>query len=236
MRKTFAAAAVMAGLTAISLPASAATLLTSGVSGTPLTETLMNNPGVDGTSITFLSSTHNLAIDFNSPDVLHSSSTGGFAFVEGEGTKFGDGFSQLSIVPETVTFQAFKFNLMLPAPNGPDFTSKTVFTYDMRVDFAGGGFQLFNDIGADSSGQNRSLLLAGAGQAISEIDFLNLQGVTGNGDPISYNFDSLRQMSFNYTGGAVPEPATWALFILGFGFVGAMLRSARSKQSAALAA
>ena len=232
MRNTFAAATALAGLVLATAPASAATLLTSGVSGTPLTEVIKNNPGVDSTSVTFLSSTHNLAIDFNSPDMLHTSSTGGFAFVEGSGTKFGDGFSQLSIVPETVTFQAFKFNLQLPAPNGPAFTNKTVFTYDMRVDFAGGGFQLFNDISADSSGQNRTLLTAGLGQAISEIDFSDLQGVTGNNDPVNYNFDSLRQMSFNYTGGAVPEPATWAMFILGFGVMGMMLRTARTRQAA----
>jgi hypothetical protein len=34
----------------------------------------------------------------------------------------------------------------------------------------------------------------------------------------------------------VPEPATWAMFILGFGFVGTMLRMARKQQGASLAA
>lgn len=37
------------------------------------------------------------------------------------------------------------------------------------------------------------------------------------------------------TTGAVPEPATWAMMVLGFGFVGAAVRRRRSDQRAALA-
>ncbi|WP_309645539.1 PEPxxWA-CTERM sorting domain-containing protein [Phenylobacterium sp.] len=36
-------------------------------------------------------------------------------------------------------------------------------------------------------------------------------------------------------GSAVPEPATWAMMIIGFGGVGSMLRSSRRKQAAAFA-
>jgi hypothetical protein len=41
-----------------------------------------------------------------------------------------------------------------------------------------------------------------------------------------YNFDSLRQTSFDAVS-AVPEPSTWALFILGFGAIGFMMRGRR---------
>ena len=54
---------------------------------------------------------------------------------------------------------------------------------------------------------------------------------TKNNDPTltnDFNFDSLRQVSFDAIG-AVPEPSTWALFILGFGGIGVMLRSARKR-------
>jgi hypothetical protein len=235
MRNSLAAATAIAALVAITAPASAAINLDTSTSGTPLTETLQVNPGVDGNLVTFLSTPSNLAIDFTSPDMLHSSSTGGFAFIEGTGVKFGDGFSALTIMPETITFTSFKFNLMLPAPNGPDFTSKTDFTFDLEVDYNGGSSKLFTGVSGDQNGENRMLIFGDANEAINKIIFSNLKGVTGSGDPVSYNFDSLRQMSFNYTGGAVPEPSTWAMFILGFGFIGTMLRSARARQPASAA-
>ena len=46
---------------------------------------------------------------------------------------------------------------------------------------------------------------------------------------MGYDFDAIRQASFDFVSG-VPEPATWAEFILGFGLVGVMLR--RRRQSA----
>jgi hypothetical protein len=52
---------------------------------------------------------------------------------------------------------------------------------------------------------------------------------TKNNDPTltnGYNFDSLRQVSFDAVSG-VPEPSTWALFILGFGAIGLMMRGRR---------
>lgn len=46
----------------------------------------------------------------------------------------------------------------------------------------------------------------------------------------TYNYD--RSISFTLSGvtGAVPEPATWAMMILGFGLVGAALRQRRGGQ------
>ena len=189
MRKTLAVAAAVIGLAAFAAPASAAINLDTKTSGTPLTEVIKNNPGLDGTSVTFLSSSHNLAIDFTSPDMLHTSSTGGFAFVEGSGVNFGDGFSTLTIKPETITFTSFKFNLMLPAANGPSFTNKTDFTFDLTVDFNGGSSTLFSDVSAGANGVNRMLIFGTAGEAINDIIFSNLQGVTGKNDPVSYNFE-----------------------------------------------
>ena len=46
-----------------------------------------------------------------------------------------------------------------------------------------------------------------------------------------FNFDSMRQVSFDAVG-IVPEPSTWAMFILGFGFIGTMLRAARARRTA----
>jgi len=60
---------------------------------------------------------------------------------------------------------------------------------------------------------------------------------TSAGDYIT-GFDlSSTQNSFEVSniGAAIPEPATWAMMIIGFGGVGAMLRGARRKQALALA-
>ena len=39
----------------------------------------------------------------------------------------------------------------------------------------------------------------------------------------------ISDVSYNFASSAVPEPATWALFIVGFGAMGGMLRAARRK-------
>jgi len=48
-------------------------------------------------------------------------------------------------------------------------------------------------------------------------------------------FDNSGSLSISVTGG-VPEPATWAMILLGVGLVGAGMRMARPKTSAALGA
>ena len=227
MRRTLAFATAISIL-AFAAPASAATLLTT--SGTPLTERITGSSSPDGTSLHFESSPSNYVVDYSSTDILHASSEGGFAFVEGATTTTG--FGDLTITPESITFSTFKFNLHLPASDGPDIPNgyQTDFTFDTTVFFSGGGSQMFTtDVGA-GNGENRYLLTAGANEAISQIVFSDLVGVsTRNNDPTltnDFNFDSLRQVSFN---AIVPEPATWAMFILGFGVVGTMLRAARKR-------
>jgi hypothetical protein len=229
MRKIFGTAtAVLFGALAFTAPASAATMVSAN--GTPLTETIKTNSGADGNLVIFYSDPSHYAVDYSSTSVLSPSSSGGFAFVQGVG---GTGFTNLTLTPETIAFSAIKFNLQLPASTGGfdvPHGYQTDFTFDTTVYFSGGGSQIFsNDVGA-GNGENR-FIITGDGQAISEVVFSHLVGVsTQNNDPAltnAFNFDSLRQVSFDAVSG-VPEPATWALFILGFGGIGLMLRSRRS--------
>jgi len=229
MNKMFGAT-ITALLIAAAIPASAATMVSAN--GTPLSETIKTNVGGNGTSIDFFSDPSNLKVVYSSTSTLSPSSTGGFAFVQGVS---GAGFTNLTLTPDNFTFSDIKFNMQLPAstggfeaPNG----YKTDFTFDTTVYFTGGGSQLFtNDVGA-GSGENRFIITGSIGEAISKIVFSNLVGVsTKNNSPTftnDFNFDSLRQVSFDAVS-AVPEPGTWALFILGFGAIGMMLRSGRGR-------
>jgi len=228
MQKMMFGAAIAALLIAAAIPASAATMV--GANGTPLSETIKSNAGGNGTSIDFFSDPSNLKVVYSSTSILSPSSQGGFAFVQGVA---GAGFTNLTLTPDNFTFSDIKFNLQLPASSG-GFEApngyKTDFTFDTTVYFSGGGMQTFsNDVGA-GNGQNRFLITGDVGQAINKVVFSNLVGVsTKDNDPTltnNYNFDSLRQVSFDAVSG-VPEPSTWALFILGFGAIGLMMRSRR---------
>lgn len=234
MRKAMIAAVVLVGLAGSAAPALAATML--GTNGTPLDEVIKNSHGaaLDGNLITLASDPSGYLIDYLSSSTLHyNGNSGGFAQITGPGAGGGTGFVDLTITPQAVTFSEFKFNLQLPASVGsfePPNGYKTDFTFGTTVFFAAGGSQFFNvDVGA-GNGENRFLIAAGLGEEISKIVFSNLVGVsTKNNDPTltnSYNFDSIRQVSFNALS-PVPEPATWMMFILGFGTIGFMLRRRR---------
>jgi len=227
MQKMMFGAAIAAFLVAAAIPASAVTMVST--SGTPLGETIKTNVGGNGTSIDFFSDPSHLKVVYSSTSTLSPSSSGGFAFVQGVS---GAGFTNLTLTPDNFTFSDIKFNMQLPASSGgPSIPNgyKTAFTFDTTVYFTGAGSPVtFNNAGG--TGENRFLVTGGVGEAISKIVFSNLVGVsTKNNNPTltnPYNFDSLRQVSFVAISG-VPEPSTWALFILGFGAIGMMLRSGR---------
>ena len=228
MQKMMFGAAIAAFLVAAAVPASAVTMVST--SGTPLSETIKTNVGGNGNSIDFFSDPSNLKVVYSSTSTLSPSSSGGFAFVQGVS---GAGFTNLTLTPDSFTFSDLKFNMQLPAASGgPTIPNgyKTTFTFDTTVYFTGAGSPVtFSNAGG--TGENRFLITGGVGEAISKIVFSNLVGVsTKNNNPTltnAYNFDSLRQVSFDAFASGVPEPSTWALFILGFGAIGMMLRSGR---------
>ena len=81
--------------------------------------------------------------------------------------------------------------------------------------------------------------------AATSIEMLNSFDITGiRGDNLtgiqSRAFGALRAIdgspgTFNYSAGAVPEPASWAMLIAGFGLIGAAARRRRGRLDAALA-
>jgi hypothetical protein len=69
------------------------------------------------------------------------------------------------------------------------------------------------------------------GGSLSHFSFTSAAGVTSLvfSMPDSPNYNAIDNFQF----GAVPEPVTWALFIIGFGAIGGVLRTSRRFTSAA---
>ena len=63
----------------------------------------------------------------------------------------------------------------------------------------------------------------------SPVDYVTFNGLGGSG---GFQLDNI---VLNDAVAAAPEPATWALMLLGFGFVGGALRSAKSRNKVAVA-
>lgn len=230
MRNRIAAAVTIAALAAMAAPASAATLV--GATGTPLTDVVKTDTVINSNDIQFTSTPHHLVLDYTSTSTVSPSSSNGFAFVQGAViSNVNQGFADLTITPQSFTFSDFKFNIQLPSqalPTGATKLNKADFNFDTTVFFAGGGSQGFtSDVGA-GNGVNRFLITAGLNEEINKIVFSNLVDLSGNNDGLKFTFDSLRQVSFDAVG-IVPEPSTWAMFILGFGLIGGMLRAARKR-------
>ena len=79
---------------------------------------------------------------------------------------------------------------------------------------------------------------SGGGTATAHVDFQHIVSggqqeliITGNGGPAATYGGTV---SFILAGNAVPEPATWALMIVGFGGAGAVLRRRRQTANAAI--
>jgi len=240
MRKISVTAAAFVAVAAFCAPASAATFIPTN-NGSPLDEMIKNNHSNTintGTNLTMDTSPSGFQILYHSTDSLfYNGSSGGYAQVLGN----SGGFSDLTISPiSNISFTEFRFNLDIPSPaDSVPNSDKTFFTFNAKLFFTGGGFQDFLGIDAgNGNGSNRFDIKADPGQLINEILITNLVGKSyTNGHPpvldksLDYDFSAIRQASFNFVSG-VPEPATWAEFILGFGLAGVMLRRRRSQAAA----
>lgn len=104
------------------------------------------------------------------------------------------------------------YNLLLRFADGATISGQYTFG------LPGGGFVA----GPNSTATvgNTTYVLNGFGWDRSRADNVSRFQAVSGGDP----FDYTGQFSFTATTAAVPEPATWALFILGFGAIGATLR------------
>ena len=227
MRKIFATAAAIVGLVAFAAPASAATVYDFNLDG--LTGSPLGPPPYGTVTVSGSGSLLDFVVQLG-PDFYFNKSTAFQAFDMRLGGTVG------TITVTDVNNLTTASLLAGFTPEGPGTYSapsivtpgdSTHFNYALTCSSTvcgGGGSGLINELSFNVSGS--SLVV----DAITDTN--NHPGL-----PIYFaadianraNLDNVLTGNIGATLGSVPEPGTWALFILGFGFVGAMMRVARRR-------
>jgi hypothetical protein len=120
-------------------------------------------------------------------------------------------FLLFSLVNPTLTFTGAEFNLNAAAAG-----TTSIFAYDQLGNGFGGVFAL------SQAGSNFFNVAAANGQHIQSIVVMSNAAL-----------DDISQIRLGGVAALLPEPATWAMMILGFGGVGGLLRVRRRTQALA---
>lgn len=209
------AALAVTALTAV--PASAATLFY--IPGQNYAEKVHNAGQADDDVVTLLTQPSGYSVQYSADDTIHLNGNG---FAQQDGP-----FSYLTIDPLGVNFS--KIGLTVYA----DKNAKSNITFDVLVNFVGGGSQILNAI-LPSNGKID--VWADNAEVLDSIKIYNLMGMPKRGPLTSFDFEGVKHTSFDVAGGGgvIPEPGTWAMMILGFGVVGTTLRAARRRNALAI--
>lgn len=201
----------LAGAASLAIASPAAAQTVTDTNGTPLTQQIY---GIDGTGTTvFGSSPSNNGVPtvtFRADTQVHIGS--GFAQINDASPEVAD-FFRLIIDP-LVNFTDFKFATMLTDQGG----SIEVFALLTGTGDAT-DITTFTSVGTYNAGRNNlnKLLSGGTFDAFAIV----------SDSPIA--FFEIKQLSFNATPGAVPEPGTWAMMLLGFAGIGGAVRRSRRR-------
>jgi PEP-CTERM motif len=208
---------------AMTVPASAATLIVNN--DAPHSQVVHNNFAGSGNILNLLSTPGGYAVIASSTNTLNAGNGNGFASITGTGQGRGNGFSNIKIDP-IVGFSHFQFNI---ADFGGSQSTRGD-NFDIQVNFAGGGSQLFSDVLMNANGKYN--ILAGQGEVLDSILLSGL--VTRSGSPV--NFRLIRQISFKeiliQQPSPVPQPATWIMMLSGFAAIGLSMRQRKTKNRA----
>ena len=205
MRKTFTLA-TLATAAAVAVPANAAIIIYDSPGAVQPGENVLFD--VDQPFSTTVSATTNQTdtmVNFTSDENLDVTGSQGQARIEGV-----DGsLDNLTVTLENamLSFTEFEFNLFNALDN----------TTEVTITLSDGTVQTFQ---LNPNGQNYFGIEATDGDSLTSVSFAT------NGVGV----DDVRQVRIGGIGemtAAVPEPATWALLLLGFGFVGGMMRKTK---------
>lgn len=192
-------AAASACALAAASPASAAIIITASPGAVQPAENVLADTSLTASTVMGTTNQTNSMVSIQSNEILTSTASNGQSRFAAT-----DGALDLGSIFLTAggTFTSAEFNLF----NAQGSTSSVAITVNgVTQNFALG------------NGQNFFGIQATGGDTISSIAF------NTNGSGVA----DLRQLRIGGVSAAVPEPATWALMLLGFGAVGASLRRRR---------
>ena len=223
MRKlTLLAAAAFA---ATAVPASAT--ITIGTQSAGQGQTVQFNPPTpDGATIFGYTNQTNTSVTFTSltGQTLHGTDAQGQSRVEAylNGTQVPLTSIDISLTTPNTTFDYAEFN-MTNAGSPGDAIQVTVTGIDQFGNTFSQNYGIAPGDPTLGNGQNFVSFLASDGEHITHIQFNN----TGNS-----GFTDLRQLRINGITGItpVPEPATWAMMLVGFGAAGVAMRRTRRRK------
>jgi hypothetical protein len=217
--KTYLATAVSALALAVAAPAFATITVISNPPFPPNPpENVLLTSGSTGTTLTGTTNQTNTTVVFTSSTDTLVSPPQGQAFLAATDNTLGN--LNIALANKTLGFTSFEFNINSPTNQNISL----VFTDQFgQTQVADGGTTTFS-VGAN--GSNFINALATNGEVITNVS------LTGT------NLTSVGQVRLGGVAAfrAVPEPATWAMLIMGFGGVGALMRSKRRSSGRALAA
>lgn len=190
-----------------------------GPTPTHLANHVTDDAQPDGTSLS-LPTDDGFRVLFTAPTTLQHSGGGGFASMDGPGSGNSElGFASILIDPEAPNdgFTRINFGLKALGPNNNTYYG------DFILNLLAGGAVTFENVAIATGGVTHFGISSNDNRVFSSLEISGLRTLENGGSAV--NFESLRQVSIGLAGApAVPEPATWALMILGFGLVGGAMR------------
>jgi hypothetical protein len=209
IRKLLAGAAVATALTWAGAASAAVVISAGNFGGTGF----HSDPGLSLPSVTGHAGSITGTFSTDSPDLLDTSGSGESVYTAHDGA-----MDDLTLVLSDAV-QAITFNLILPTGKKP--------SSNFNLSVNDGAFTFGPT--ALGHGENKYQLVASGGDLISKLAFTFTEP--------SFVHD-IREVRIVPAGqavptGGVPEPATWALMLMGFGGLGAALRRRRAVALAA---
>jgi hypothetical protein len=201
-----------------------------GPNPTHLSNKIKDDSVPDGLTLALPADSGDL-VDFTAPTTLEHSGNGGFATVSGLGNGSKElGFASLLIDPQSPMDGFTDINFALKAlGNGND-----TFYADFVLNLVGGGQIVFANVAVGTGGLTHYGFSSVDDRLFASLFLTDLRTLQNGGSPV--NFESIRQVSINLAQvptppPGVPEPATWAMMLMGFGAAGAAIRHSRRKET-----
>lgn len=202
---------LMLGTSMVAQQASAAVFVCEAVGNTPCVTAMdavhitKDSSPVEGTTDS------GVKVFFTSTTDVLSGAAAGLATVESV-----DGFlSQLTFMLETgYTFETAEFNIEPLQGNKNPFEAAA-----LLIEYYDPTLQSYGVKSINVSGQNKLGIYGDAGEKFIGVSFTASPST-------EYGFTDLKQLKFGGIApiGAIPEPSTWAMLLLGLGVVGASMR------------